>query len=92
MTLTKPKEKLKDPPKATKCVVCGLTRIPGAKYQAGDRYYYKCPECFKKDQSLSDFQECEVYSRIVGYLRPVTQWNEGKREEFKNRKTFKSHN
>ncbi len=31
----------------------------------------------------------EVYSRVVGYLRPVNQWNEGKVEEFKNRKTFK---
>jgi len=28
---------------------------------------------------------CEVYSRIVGYLRPVNQWNDGKKEEFKNR-------
>jgi ribonucleoside-triphosphate reductase len=31
---------------------------------------------------------CEVYSRTVGYLRPVEQWNEGKQEEFKQRKTF----
>jgi len=31
----------------------------------------------------------EVYSRVVGYLRPVNQWNEGKVEEFKARKTFK---
>jgi anaerobic ribonucleoside-triphosphate reductase len=31
---------------------------------------------------------CEVYSRVVGYLRPVEQWNEGKREEFKDRVTF----
>jgi len=28
----------------------------------------------------------EVYSRVVGYLRPVNQWNEGKREEFADRK------
>jgi anaerobic ribonucleoside-triphosphate reductase len=27
----------------------------------------------------------EVYSRVVGYYRPVTDWNEGKREEFKER-------
>jgi anaerobic ribonucleoside-triphosphate reductase len=31
----------------------------------------------------------EVYSRVVGYLRPVNQWNEGKVEEFKARRTFK---
>ena len=32
--------------------------------------------------------ECEVYSRVVGYLRPVDQWNEGKQAEFIIRKTF----
>ncbi len=31
---------------------------------------------------------CEVYSRIVGYLRPVQAWNEGKQAEFEERKTF----
>jgi ribonucleoside-triphosphate reductase len=31
---------------------------------------------------------CEVYSRVVGYLRPVDQWNEGKQAEFAIRKTF----
>jgi ribonucleoside-triphosphate reductase len=31
----------------------------------------------------------EVYSRVTGYLRPVAQWNNGKREEFKLRKPFK---
>lgn len=32
---------------------------------------------------------CEIYSRVVGYLRPVKQWNEGKQEEFGDRKVFK---
>jgi ribonucleoside-triphosphate reductase len=32
--------------------------------------------------------ETEVYARIVGYLRPVKQWNEGKRAEFDLRKSF----
>jgi ribonucleoside-triphosphate reductase (formate) len=32
--------------------------------------------------------ETEVYARIVGYLRPVKQWNEGKRAEFDLRKPF----
>ena len=31
---------------------------------------------------------CEVYSRIVGYLRPTQNWNAGKRQEFSDRKTF----
>jgi anaerobic ribonucleoside-triphosphate reductase len=38
-----------------------------------------CPECGAKT---------EVYSRIVGYLRPVDQWNDGKQAEFAIRKTF----
>ncbi len=46
-------------------------------YIAGE--HYTCPKCGA---------ETEVYSRVVGYLRPVTQWNKGKREEFKLRKTF----
>jgi ribonucleoside-triphosphate reductase len=33
---------------------------------------------------------CEVYSRVVGYLRPTQQWNDGKQEEFKDRVTFKA--
>jgi anaerobic ribonucleoside-triphosphate reductase len=32
---------------------------------------------------------CEVYSRIVGYLRPVQNWNKGKRQEFKERATYR---
>ncbi len=32
--------------------------------------------------------KCEVYSRVVGYLRPVDQWNEGKQSEFKERLEF----
>ncbi len=31
---------------------------------------------------------CEVYSRVVGYLRPVQSWNKGKREEFSLRKNI----
>jgi len=34
-------------------------------------------------------ESMEVYSRIVGYYRPVQNWNKGKREEFGIRKTFK---
>ena len=33
---------------------------------------------------------CEVYSRIVGYLRPVQNWNKGKREEFGDRKVYET--
>jgi len=44
----------------------------------------KCPKCAEKGKE----QECIIYSRIVGYLRPVNQWNEGKQAEFSDRKLF----
>jgi len=34
-------------------------------------------------------QACEVYSRVVGYLRPISQWNKGKKAEYDVRKEFK---
>ncbi|MDD5711314.1 MAG: ribonucleoside triphosphate reductase [Smithellaceae bacterium] len=38
-----------------------------------------CPTCS---------EPCEIYSRVVGYLRPVKQWNKGKQEEFNMRRVF----
>lgn len=43
--------------------------------------HHTCPSCQK---------ECEVYTRIVGYLRPIKQWNKGKRAEYDDRKTIPS--
>lgn len=34
--------------------------------------------------------KCEVYSRVVGYIRPVGQWNDGKQAEFHRRRVFDS--
>jgi anaerobic ribonucleoside-triphosphate reductase len=31
---------------------------------------------------------CEVYSRIVGYMRPIQSWNKGKQQEFMDREEF----
>lgn len=41
-----------------------------------------CPKCETEGKN----NVCEVYSRIVGYLRPVDQWNNGKRAEYEDRK------
>ncbi|MBN2458384.1 ribonucleoside triphosphate reductase [Candidatus Woesearchaeota archaeon] len=46
-------------------------------YLKGEQW--ECPECGEKT---------EVFSRIVGYYRPVQNWNKGKAEEFKHRVTF----
>lgn len=34
-------------------------------------------------------EKTEVYSRVCGYFRPVSNWNKGKKEEFKDRQTYK---
>ena len=46
-------------------------------YLAGEQH--TCPICGK---------EAEVYSRITGYYRPVKNWNDGKAQEFKDRKVY----
>lgn len=50
--------------------------------------YFKCDECFDKKRRLTDYQECEVFSRVVGFLRPINSWNKGKRAEENQRKMF----
>ncbi len=52
---------------------------PTHGYLAGE--HFECPQCAIK-------QPCEVYSRVVGYIRPVNQWHKGKQEEYKERKEF----
>lgn len=42
----------------------------------------------KKEMADCHGTPCEVYSRVVGYLRPVQGWNKGKKEEFSLRKTM----
>lgn len=34
----------------------------------------------------------EVYTRVCGYIRPVKYWNKGKKEEFKDRRTYETKN
>ena len=48
-------------------------------YLAGEQPI--CPKCVVE-------QKTEVYSRVVGYIRPVQQWNKGKQAEFKDRTEF----
>ncbi len=51
-------------------------------YLKGEQF--TCPHCAEEGIESN----CEVYSRIVGYLRPVDQWNAGKQAEFHERKNF----
>jgi len=54
---------------------------PNHGYVTGE--HKNCPNCNA---------HCEVYSRVVGYIRPVDQWNSGKREEFEDRVEFVENN
>ncbi len=54
-----------------------------------DIFVFRCDQCLSENPELSEYKECEVYSRIVGYLRPVRQWNEGKQQEYRERKEYK---
>lgn len=60
-------------------------RIEGG---AGFGFGVNNPLLFGRMQCDECFASTEVYSRIVGYLRPVKQWNTGKQEEFRNRRMF----
>lgn len=53
---------------------------PNHGYVYGE--HFSCPQC----EQIGKHSDCEVFSRIVGYLRPVNQWNDGKAQEFKERK------
>lgn len=44
----------------------------------------------KGEFKMAKKQKCEIYSRVVGYLSPLSDWNKGKKEEFKDRQTFKN--
>jgi len=59
------------------------------KYElANGQVFYKCSSCYQQQKELTGYQPCEVYSRIVGYIRPLAQWNIGKAEEYKDRQEF----
>ena len=59
-------------------------------YEVGKNTYFKCEACHKINKDLANYQPCEVYSRIVGYIRPLAGWNPAKKAEFKDRKVFKT--
>ena len=88
-----------------KCHDCGkILKLEDDKIKDGHQLVYdhndrkvvafKCIDCFNKPDGkvLKNFQETEVYSRVVGYMRPIKQWNIGKKKEYEDRKIFKNNN
>ena len=57
-------------------------------YEVNGEVFAKCKSCHQKDSVLRNFRQTEVYSRVVGYIRPVQQWNKGKQAEFGDRNEY----
>ena len=64
------------------CPLCGhpIGYDELAEPVEGDWHHQSCPEVKVP---------CQVYSRVVGYMTPTNAWNQGKQQEFSERKTFK---
>jgi anaerobic ribonucleoside-triphosphate reductase len=58
------------------------------RYAVGSDTFYKCEVCHASEPILKNFRKTEVYSRVVGYIRPVEQWNNGKRAEYADRQEY----
>ncbi len=85
MYLTGQVKMKKSIPKGVKCEDCGK------EIKVGDENvgYWKEENVYRCGECTQAFFKTEVYSRSVGYIRPVQQWNTGKTAEFKDRKMFK---
>ena len=57
-------------------------------YEVNGKVFAKCKSCHQADATLRNFRKTEVYSRVVGYIRPVDQWNKGKQAEYADRAEF----
>lgn len=65
---------------------------PGEKIPEAGGIRLRGGECLSNEQKQSGVcgQPCEVYSRVCGYMRPVKQWNPGKRAEYARRLVFRA--
>ncbi len=74
------------------CHDCGKELKKGDEFVrfpvAGQEDKFKCRACYEANPVLENYQECDVYSRVVGFHTPVRRWNKGKAAEWKDRKTF----
>lgn len=75
------------------CHDCGKQLQEGEEFinytKDEQKYLIKCKQCWEKNPVMENYQECDVYSRVVGFHTPVRRWNDAKAEEWKDRKTYK---
>jgi hypothetical protein len=67
-------------------IIGGAVFQPPADWHSPTEYLMKCDGCYAKSPVFNP--RTEVYSRSVGYYRPVNNFNPGKKAEWKSRKTF----
>jgi anaerobic ribonucleoside-triphosphate reductase len=65
------------------CDKCGKEAELVISKEEGEREAWVCHDC----KHFIAYKP-EVYSRVVGYMRPVKQWNKGKKQEFVERTPF----
>jgi ribonucleoside-triphosphate reductase len=79
-------------PKTVKSLVSKICQNSKIPYLSITPTFSVCPQCGyiagTHEVCPTCGREADVYSRVVGYLRPVKSWNEGKKQEFAERKTF----
>jgi len=63
------------------------TKIPNTTNQTSEKQ--EGCDCTHAPQSECCNKETQIYSRVVGYIRPTDHWNVAKKEEFENRQTYK---
>lgn len=73
------------------CYDCKKVLEKGAEYmpyEVQGETLAKCRTCHEVSPALTGFQKAEVYTRVVGYIRPVEQWNKGKQQEYADRMEY----
>ncbi len=71
-----------------KCTITGGAVYNTTVAQDTKKIFLKCDSCFKEDSELQNFKPIDVYSRVVGFYRPVKSWNKGKQAEYSKRVNF----
>ncbi len=61
---------------------------PPTNWNLDDEFLCKCDACYEHVPAFG--RPTQVYSRVVGYMRPVDAWNGAKQSEFRMRKTYKN--
>jgi anaerobic ribonucleoside-triphosphate reductase len=62
------------------------------KDETGEYFVVRCDKCYEKDTSLTNYKKTEVFTRTVGYYRPVQNFHKGKVAEYNDRVEFSQNN